>query len=103
MDFLYAAGEAGANQPNLLGSLIPLIILFVIFYFLVILPQQRQAKKHKEMVENLKKGDKIVTTGGIIAEVVKNEQDFIKAKISDNVEVKIDKAAVARKLDDEKA
>jgi len=55
------------------------------------------------MVESLKKGDKIVTTGGIIAEVVKNESDFIKAKISDNVEVKIDKAAVARKLDDEKA
>jgi len=55
------------------------------------------------MVESLKKGDKIVTTGGIIAEVVKNEQDFIKAKIADNVEVKIDKAAVARKLDDEKA
>ncbi|NPA87559.1 preprotein translocase subunit YajC [Caminibacter pacificus] len=103
MNFLYAAGEAGANQPSLLASLLPLIILFAIFYFLVILPQQRQAKKHKEMVESLKKGDKIVTTGGIIAEVVKNEQDFIKAKIADNVEVKIDKAAVARKLDDEKA
>jgi preprotein translocase subunit YajC len=69
---------------------------------LVILPQQRQAKKHKEMVENLKKGDKIVTTGGIIAEVVKNEENFIKAKIADNVEVKIDKAAVARKLEEEK-
>jgi preprotein translocase subunit YajC len=69
---------------------------------LVILPQQRQAKKHKEMVENLKKGDKIVTTGGIIAEVVKNEKDFLKAKIADNVEVKIDKAAVARKLEEEK-
>jgi preprotein translocase subunit YajC len=54
------------------------------------------------MVENLKKGDKIVTTGGIIAEVVKNEPDFIKAKIADGVEVKIDKAAVARKLEEEK-
>jgi preprotein translocase subunit YajC len=103
MEFLYAQGTAQAGQPSLLASLLPLIILFAIFYFLVILPQQRQAKKHKEMVENLKKGDKIVTTGGIIAEVVKNETDFIKAKISDNVEVKIDKAAVARKLDDEKA
>ncbi len=55
------------------------------------------------MVESLKKGDKIVTTGGIIAEVVKNEPEFIKAKIADGVEVKIDKAAVARKLNDEKA
>ena len=69
---------------------------------LVILPQQRQAKKHKAMVEALKKGDKIVTTGGIIAEVVKNEENFIKAKIADNVEVKIDKSAIARKLEEEK-
>ncbi len=53
------------------------------------------------MVEELKKGDKIVTTGGIIAEVVKNEPEFIKAKISDGVEVKVDKAAVAKKIDGE--
>jgi preprotein translocase subunit YajC len=98
MEFLYAAPQ---QQPSLIASLVPLLILFVIFYFLVILPQQREAKKHKEMVENLKKGDKIVTTGGIIAEVVKNEEKFIKAKIADNVEVKIDKSAIARKLDNE--
>jgi preprotein translocase subunit YajC len=102
MNFLYAAGPQ-AGQPSLLASLLPLIILFAIFYFLVILPQQRQAKKHKEMVENLKKGDKIITTGGIIAEVVKNEPEFLKVKINDNVEVKLDKSAVARKLNDEKA
>jgi preprotein translocase subunit YajC len=102
MEFLYA-GQNGAAQPGLIASLLPLIILFGIFYLLVILPQQKQAKKHKAMIESLKKGDKIVTTGGIIAEVVKNEQDFIKAKIADNVEVKIDKSAVARKLNDEKA
>ena len=101
MNFLYAEG-AQAAQPSLIASLLPLIILFGIFYLLVILPQQRQAKKHKEMVEALKKGDKIVTTGGIIGEVVKNEESFIKAKIADNVEVKIDKAAVARKVEEEK-
>ena len=98
MDFLYAQAQ---QQPSLLASLLPLIILFAIFYLLVILPQQRQAKKHKEMVENLKKGDKIVTTGGIIAEVVKNEEGFLKVKINDNVEVKLDKSAVAKKLDNE--
>jgi len=102
MNFLYAAAPQ-AGQPSLLASLLPLIILFAIFYFLVILPQQRQAKKHKEMVDNLKKGDKIITTGGIIAEVVKNEPEFLKVKINDNVEVKLDKSAVARKLNDEKA
>jgi preprotein translocase subunit YajC len=102
MNFLYAQAPQ-AGQPSLLASLLPLIILFAIFYFLVILPQQRQAKKHKEMVENLKKGDKIITTGGIIAEIVKNEPEFLKVKINDNVEVKLDKSAVARKLNDEKA
>ncbi|AZV47166.1 preprotein translocase subunit YajC [Nautilia sp. PV-1] len=102
MNFLYAQAPAG-GQPSLLASLLPLIILFAIFYFLVILPQQRQAKKHKQMVEELKKGDKIITTGGIIAEVVKNEPDFLKVRINDSVEVKLDKSAVARKLNDEKA
>jgi preprotein translocase subunit YajC len=102
MNFLYAQAPQ-AGQPSLLASLLPLIILFAIFYFLVILPQQRQAKKHKQMVEELKKGDKIITTGGIIAEVVKNEPDFLKVKLNDNVEVKLDKSAVARKLNDEKA
>jgi preprotein translocase subunit YajC len=97
---LYAAEQAG-QQPGILASILPLLILFAIFYFLVILPQQKQAKKHKEMVESLKKGDKIVTAGGIIAEVIKNEDDFIKAKINDNVEVKITKDAIARKLDEE--
>ena len=84
---------------SILGSLLPLVIIFAIFYFLIIRPQQQQAKKHKEMVDNLKKGDKIVTSGGIIAEVVKNEENFIKAKISDNTEVKIDKSFIAKKLE----
>jgi preprotein translocase subunit YajC len=96
---LYAA-EATAQQPGILASLMPLLILFAIFYFLVILPQQKQAKKHKAMVDELKKGDKIVTAGGIIAEVIKNEEEFIKAKINDNTEVKITKDAIARKLDE---
>ena len=96
---LYAA-EVAQQQPGIIASLMPLLILFAIFYFLVILPQKKQAKQHKEMVDSLKKGDKIVTAGGIIAEVVKNEEDFIKAKINDNVEVKITKDAIARKLDE---
>jgi len=84
---------------SILGSLFPLLLIFVIFYFLIIRPQQVQQKKHKEMVEGLKKGDKIVTSGGIIAEVVKNEPDYIKAKISDDTEVKIDKNFIAKKLE----
>ena len=90
-----------AEQGNILASLFPLLVLFAIFYFLVIRPQQKQAKQHKEMVESLKKGDKIVTAGGLIAEVVKPEEDFIKVKLNDDTVVKIVPDYVARKIEDE--
>ncbi|MEW6552467.1 MAG: preprotein translocase subunit YajC [Campylobacterota bacterium] len=86
---------------DLIGSLLPLIVLFAIFYFLIIRPQQQTAKKHKQMIENMKKGDKIVTSGGLIAEVVKVEDEFFRIKLADNTEVKIIKEYVARLVDEE--
>jgi preprotein translocase subunit YajC len=82
-----------------MAQFLPLIILFAIFYFLIIRPQQKQQKAHKEMLASLSKGDKIVTNGGLHAEVVKTEEDFIKIKLSDTATVKLDRAFVARKLD----
>ncbi len=81
------------------GQLLPLILLFVIFYFLIIRPQQKQQKAHREMIQSLAKGDKIVTTGGLIAEVVKTEEDFIKIKLNETVIVKLDRAYVAKKAE----
>ena len=69
---------------------IPLILIFVIFYFFLIRPQQRKAKEHKKMVEELKRGDKVITSGGIIGTVeriVDNEK--IEVEIADNVKVEI--------------
>ncbi len=86
-------------QGSLLTSFLPLIVLFAIFYFLIIRPQQKQAKEHKEMLESLTKGDKIVTSGGLMAEVVKAEEDYVKAKISDDTIVKIAKEFVAKKIE----
>jgi preprotein translocase subunit YajC len=85
------------GQENIFASLLPLIVLFGIFYFLIIRPQQKQAKAHKEMIEALTKGDKIVTNGGLICEVVKAEEEFIKVKLNDDTIVKIAKDFVARK------
>jgi preprotein translocase subunit YajC len=82
------------------ASLLPLIVLFAIFYFLVIRPQQKQAKQHKEMIANLKKGDKVITNGGIICEVVKPEDDFIKLKLNEEVMVKVSKEYIAKKIDE---
>lgn len=85
---------------DLFASLLPLIVLFAIFYFLVIRPQQKQAKEHKEMISNLSKGDKVITNGGIICEVVKPEEDFIKVKLNDDVVVKVSKEYIAKKIDE---
>jgi preprotein translocase subunit YajC len=81
---------------SLLGSLLPLIVLFAIFYFLIIRPQQKQAKELKEMIGDLKRGDKIVTNGGLIVEITKVEEEFLKVKNIDNSEMKIVKEAVSR-------
>ncbi|EAI7224064.1 preprotein translocase subunit YajC [Campylobacter coli] len=87
-------------ENSILTSLLPLVVLFAIFYFLVIRPQQKQAKAHKQMLESLQKGDKIITSGGLICEVVKPEDDFIKVKLNeDNVTAKISREFIAKKID----
>jgi len=85
-------------MSNNILQFLPMIALFAIFYFLIIRPQQKAQKEHQAMLESLKKGDKIVTTGGLIAEVVKPEEDFIKIKLNDDTVVKLDRAFVSKKL-----
>ncbi|WP_298962886.1 preprotein translocase subunit YajC [uncultured Campylobacter sp.] len=88
------------EQGNLFASILPIVVIFAIMYFLIIRPQQKQAKDHKAMVDALAKGDKIVTSGGIKCSVVKTNEDFITVKLNDEVMVELDKQFVARKLDD---
>ena len=76
-----------------IGQFIPLILIFVIFYFFLIRPQQKKVKEHRAMVENLKKGDKVVTSGGItgvITRVIDN--DKVEVAISENVKVEVIKS-----------
>jgi len=90
------------GSANLVSSILPLVVLFAIFYFLVLRPQQTQAKKHKAMLLALKKGDKIITNGGLICEVVKPEDDFIKVKLNDEgTIVKISRDYIAKQIDDQ--
>ena len=77
-------------QNSGIGQFIPLILIFVIFYFFLIRPQQKKVKEHKAMVESLKKGDKVVTSGGItgtISRVIDN--DKVEIEIADNVTVEV--------------
>ena len=87
------------QQGSVIGSFLPLILLFAIFYFLIIRPQQKATKAHKEMLGALGKGDKIITTGGLIAVIVKTEEDFIKIKLNDDTIVKLDSAYVSKKVE----
>ena len=76
-----------------IAQFIPLILIFVIFYFFLIRPQQKKVKEHKIMVENLKRGDKVVTTGGIVGTVERiMENDKAEIEISENVKVEIVKS-----------
>ena len=86
---------------EILSQLLPFIFLIAIMYFVIIRPQQKEAKARDEMIEALKKGDKIVTNGGFIVVVHKVEEEFFSVKINDDTVVKITKDAVARLYDTE--
>ena len=99
INFAYAQAAAGGGQ-GLLVQLLPLILIFVVFYFLLIRPQQKRVKQHKEMVNSLKVGSPVVTSGGIVAKVVKlNDDIFITVNISNNVDVKIKRDTIVELLE----
>ncbi len=88
------AGAAQAARPNMLGALLPFVLVFVIFYLLIIMPQRKKQKKHLELVDNLKSGDRVITTAGIFGTVVGVQKGLIELKIASNTNIKITKSAV---------
>ena len=82
-----------------IGQFIPLILIFVIFYFFLIRPQQKKVKEHKLMVENLKRGDKVVTSGGIVGSIERViDNDKVEVVISENVKVEVIKSTGIQSL-----
>jgi preprotein translocase subunit YajC len=91
----HAQEAAGAGQqPGLFESLLPLIVLFVIFYFVLIRPQSKRAKEHKQMVEGLSRGDEVITNGGIAGRITNVGEEFVTAEIANGVEVKVQRQMV---------
>jgi len=91
-----ANGGAPAGQPGGFTALLPMIIIFAIFYFLLIRPQQKKAKEHRVMVDNLKQGDRVITSGGIFGRVTNvNDPETITLEIADRVRVKCLRANVS--------
>jgi len=87
-------GAAGGGQ-SAISSLIPLVLMFAIFYFLLIRPQQKKAKEHKALIEALKKGDQVVTAGGIHGKVNAVEDTVVILEIANGVNIKVNKGHIA--------
>lgn len=93
-----AWAQAPQQQPDPLVSLLPLILIFVVFYFLLIRPQMKRAKEHKKMVEALKKGDEAVTNGGLAGKITEVGEIYVQLEVSDGVQVKVERLAIAKVL-----
>jgi preprotein translocase subunit YajC len=92
----YAQTAGGDGGSGMLIQLLPLVLIFVVFYFLIIRPQQKKAKDHKSMIDSLRRGDRIVTTGGIIGTVTKVTGDReIGLEIADGVRVRAMRGMIA--------
>jgi preprotein translocase subunit YajC len=99
INIAYAMGQGGAAAGQGAGgftSFIPIILMFVIFYFLLIRPQQKKSKEHREMVSNLKKGSRIVTSGGLHGRITAVTDTILTVEIADKVRVKIARGNVSQ-------
>jgi preprotein translocase subunit YajC len=91
-----AAGAAGTS--GFMGSfqqIIPLVFMFAIFYFLLIRPQQKKAKEHKALLEAMKKGDNVITAGGVHGKITSVDDEIVTLEIANNVNIKIAKSYIA--------
>ncbi|MCX5710285.1 MAG: preprotein translocase subunit YajC [Candidatus Omnitrophica bacterium] len=83
------------GQPNPIMNLVPLVLIFVIFYFMLIRPQKKQQQEHKKMLEGIAKNDEIVTSGGIHGTVINVKDKTVILRVDDNVKIEIDRQAIA--------
>ncbi len=86
--------HAAAQQPDPIMGLLPFIIIFVLFYFMLIRPQLKRAKEQRKMLEALQKGDEVVTAGGVVGKVVKVGDQYVSLELADNVVVLVQKQTI---------
>jgi len=92
------AQAAGGDASSTLVSLLPLVLMFVVLYFVMIRPQMKRQKEHKAMVEALAKGDEVVTAGGLLGKVSKVGDTYLGVELADGVEVQLQRTAVVQVL-----
>ncbi len=89
-------GQVAPGAGGMFSALMPLVLIFVIFYFLLILPQRRKQKEHREMVRNLKRGDKIVTTGGLYGTITKLKKNYVEIEAANQVKLRVQRSCVSQ-------
>ncbi len=102
-DLAFAQTGPGPAGPSPLVSFFPLILVFVIFYFLLIRPQQKRAKDHREMLQRLKKNDEVMTSGGIYGKVVALADNVITLEVAPNVRIRVNRPQISAMVKEEKS
>ncbi|MEA1995710.1 MAG: preprotein translocase subunit YajC [Campylobacterota bacterium] len=98
LSIAYAAGEGASQGMGPIAGILPFVLIIVIFYLFLILPQQKQRKKHREFVDSLKRGDKVIISSGIYGTITKIEENTAHLEIADGVNIKISKNNITSKL-----
>ncbi len=100
INLAYAMGEApgGGGGAGGFSALIPLVLMFAIFYFILIRPQQRKTREHREMLKALKTGDQVVTAGGIYGTIIAIDENKVKLKIAENVKIDVTRGSIASRV-----
>tara|TARA_B110000503_G_C7095876_1_gene391570 strand:- start:568 stop:987 length:420 start_codon:yes stop_codon:yes gene_type:complete len=93
-----AGGDSFLSQFGQLGQMLPLILMFVVLYFVMIRPQMKKQKDHRNMIEALAKGDEVATAGGVLGKVTKLNEGYLSLEISSGVEIQIQRSAVVQVL-----
>ncbi len=102
---LMAGGQGAGQQPSMIGFFLPIIMIFLIMYLLIFRPQMKKQKEQKKLIDNLKKGDNIITVGGIVGTIagVKEKEGLLIVKISENTKIELVRTSVARVIGQDEA
>ena len=101
-DFVFAQTGPGVGSPSQLISFLPLVLVFIIFYFLLIRPQQKKAKEHQQMLGKLKKNDEVMTSGGIYGRVTALTDNIVTLEVAPNVRIRVNRPQISAVLTGEK-
>jgi preprotein translocase subunit YajC len=94
----YAQAASGGGATEMLGGMLPLVLMFVVLYFVMIRPQMKRQKEHRSMIEALAKGDEVATAGGVIGKVTRLDDTYLGLEIANGVEVQVQRSAVVQVL-----